>query len=90
MSTFQSLVDLIRANSTIKKKGITFVKSAKEDRFISYAELYKKALRILHILQVKGIQPGEELVFQIEDNEQFLILFWGCILGKIIHLKWNE
>jgi iturin family lipopeptide synthetase A len=37
-------------------------------------------------LQKKGLKPGDELVFQIKDNDlySFVTTFWGCILGGII------
>ncbi|MEW7293165.1 amino acid adenylation domain-containing protein [Aquimarina sp. 2304DJ70-9] len=70
-----------RQNST---KGITFIEGSEKENFLSYNELYHKAVAKLSYLQEKGIKPQNELVFQINDNESFIILFWACILGGII------
>lgn len=64
--------------------GITFITGADRETFLSYADLYYKALGALRMLQAYGLTPGRELVIQTEDNEQFLIIFWACLLGKII------
>jgi len=68
----------------IKDSGVTFIRGANGDEFLSYNELYSAALRALFRLQEKGIQPRQKLVFQLEDNKDFIILFWACILGGII------
>ncbi|WP_256756844.1 non-ribosomal peptide synthetase [Cohnella sp. WQ 127256] len=64
-------------------KGITYT-TRKEDIFVSYGELYGKAQEKLYVLQQKGMQPKDELVFQVEDNGEFITLFWACQLGGII------
>ncbi len=69
---------------TESRQGITFVKSSQEEEFSSYKSLYNKALYILNNLQRKGLKPGDELVFQVEDNKILIVLFWAAILGKII------
>lgn len=48
-----------------------------------------RVMRILHYLQERGISPGDEVVFQIRDNYDFVCLFWACILGKIIPIPYN-
>ncbi|MBC2582105.1 AMP-binding protein [Clostridium sp. DJ247] len=82
MDKFKNLIDVIehRINGD---KGIFFIDD-KEDKFISYNELYYKALKILKELQAKGLKKGSEVIFQIENNENFLVLFWACLLGGII------
>ncbi|MDQ1350667.1 MAG: hypothetical protein QG657_969 [Acidobacteriota bacterium] len=64
--------------------GITFIDSAEEKRFLSYDEIYLEAGAILFNLQSAGVKPGDQLVFQINDNRDFVIFFWACLLGKII------
>jgi acyl-CoA synthetase (AMP-forming)/AMP-acid ligase II/acyl carrier protein len=46
--------------------------------------LYEQALTTLFVLQSKGLKPGEELIFQIQDNQDFLTVYWACLLGRII------
>jgi acyl-CoA synthetase (AMP-forming)/AMP-acid ligase II/acyl carrier protein len=79
----RSLVDALRKNKG-SEKGIRFIYSAVNEEFMSYGELYKKALGILRALQDRGIKPGEEMVFQIEDNKTFILMFWACLMGGII------
>lgn len=65
-------------------KGITFIQEEKAEQFLSYGELYAKALSALGYLQRRGIPEGAEIVFQLEDNSDFLIAFWACLLGGYI------
>jgi amino acid adenylation domain-containing protein/non-ribosomal peptide synthase protein (TIGR01720 family) len=83
LQDYCNLADILRDNIG-NEKGITFVNGSDEDRFVLYEELYNTVLKVLGSLQSKGIKPGQELVFQIEDNEDFINVFWACILGGII------
>ncbi|HVI48346.1 MAG TPA: AMP-binding protein, partial [Chitinophaga sp.] len=67
-----------------QEKGITFISSGNKEEFLSYGRLYETALRWLGHLQDNGMQPGDELILQIEDNRVFLQVFWACILGGMI------
>lgn len=78
-----SLIDVL-TTSISEEKGITFINNNTDDIFMSYKELYDRALNMLYHMISKGLKAGSELVFQIEDNKQFLITFWACILGGII------
>jgi len=80
----KSLVEILKANRNSNSVGITFIESNNQLDFLSYADLYKEALKSLGFLQKKNIQPGNELVFQLTDNKAFVIIFWACILGGII------
>ncbi|MEM8510042.1 MAG: amino acid adenylation domain-containing protein [Bacteroidota bacterium] len=84
MPPFETLVDLLTSRKDIRSKGITFIENHQEEDFVSYNMLYRKSLRALAVLQKRGINPKDELVFQVEDNKSFVILFWACILGGII------
>ncbi|MDW3192233.1 MAG: amino acid adenylation domain-containing protein [Cytophagales bacterium] len=66
------------------KKGITFINADQNDDYLTYRELYENAVSALAYLQRQGLKQKDELVLQIEDNQQFLIVFWACILGGII------
>ncbi|WP_379155585.1 AMP-binding protein [Paenibacillus sp. sgz5001063] len=79
-----TLTEAFINNSVLDHVGVTFIESSQDENFISYRELYGKSLLLLGYLQELGIRPGEELLFQIEDNLHFLSLFWACILGGII------
>ena len=79
-----SLVDVLIERSERRSLGITFIENSTREHFISYQSLYHSALELLSCLQKEGIQPKTELILQIEDNKDFLIVFWACILGGII------
>lgn len=82
MNKFNSLVEVLERR--IKgNKGIIFI-NEKEDKLVTYKEFYNKALKALKGLQNKGLKKGSELILLTNDNENFLILFWACLLGGII------
>ncbi|AXG72409.1 gramicidin S synthase 2 [Kordia sp. SMS9] len=64
--------------------GITLLESENNIEYISYKKLFMEARCMLHVLQEKGIQPGDELIFQFLSNKNFLVTFWACVFGKII------
>ncbi|WP_340202268.1 amino acid adenylation domain-containing protein [Ascidiimonas sp. W6] len=80
----QTLIEIAKSKSLLTDVGITFINGVNDEDFLSYAELYSSSLRILAFLQQKGLEPGEELLLQIEDNKNFILVFWACILGRII------
>jgi acyl-CoA synthetase (AMP-forming)/AMP-acid ligase II len=79
-----TLINLIQASSEIRDCGIFYITGEKDEVFVSYCDLYHRALKLLDILQTKGLRTGDELVFQIDDNRSFIEYFWACILGGII------
>lgn len=82
MST--TLADIIREKTADHAHGVTFIQAGDKELFISYARLYADACKVLFALQQRGIQPGNELVLQAEDQPSFVRIFWACILGGII------
>ncbi|QNU68230.1 amino acid adenylation domain-containing protein [Ruminiclostridium herbifermentans] len=83
MLKYRNLIELFE---DIKQcdKGIYFIEDINKEVFIKYEELYTKSLKILGFLQGKGVKPGDEIIFQIQDNQSFICVFWACILGGII------
>ncbi|MFS1513888.1 amino acid adenylation domain-containing protein [Chengkuizengella sp. SCS-71B] len=82
MNKIKSLIDVIE-NCKNDNQSITFIKK-KEEQTLSYSDLYDRSLRILHGLQRQGIKKGQEIIFQIQENENFILLFWACVLGGMI------
>ncbi|NEW07887.1 amino acid adenylation domain-containing protein [Paenibacillus sp. SYP-B3998] len=78
---FQTLSNVIEARSTSEDKGITFIDGDDQEIYLSYKDIYREALGFLGELQEKGVQPKQEVLFQIEDNQKFIVAFWACILG---------
>ncbi|MCY8785573.1 non-ribosomal peptide synthetase [Bacillus spizizenii] len=83
-SQFQTLVDVIRNRSNISDRGIRFIESDKIETFVSYRQLFDEAQGFLGYLQHIGIQPKQEIVFQIQENKSFVVAFWACLLGGMI------
>lgn len=80
---FRSLVEVLEERRD-GELAITFIKSEQEEKVVPYRDLYRTARGVLHHLQQRGLKPGDELLFQVENNEHFLYVFWACLLGKII------
>ncbi|KAF1677376.1 hybrid non-ribosomal peptide synthetase/type I polyketide synthase [Bacillus sp. SKDU12] len=83
-SQFQTLVDVIRERSNISDRGIRFIESDKKETVVSYRQLFEEAQGYLGYLQHIGIQPKQEIVFQIQENKSFVVAFWACLLGGMI------
>lgn len=81
---FSTLAEVIAERRHPANGGITFIEDQEREAFLSYGELYNLAAKGLSALQHAGLQPKDELVFQVEDNRTFVIVFWSCILGGII------
>ncbi|MGC5773689.1 amino acid adenylation domain-containing protein [Paenibacillus pabuli] len=81
---FTSLVDVMRERGNTADRGIIFIEGDDQENQLTYKELYEEACGFLGYLQKQGVETGQEVVFQIEDNRHFIIAFWGCILGGII------
>ncbi|MGF7029219.1 amino acid adenylation domain-containing protein/non-ribosomal peptide synthase protein (TIGR01720 family) [Paenibacillus mucilaginosus] len=79
-----SLTEIMLENGKTTGKGIGFISGKNRETFMSYSELCRRSLRILHVLQKRGVEPGQEIVFQLENNEHFISLFWACLFGGMI------
>jgi amino acid adenylation domain-containing protein/non-ribosomal peptide synthase protein (TIGR01720 family) len=84
MNLFENLVDVITNISNLENKGITYIQEDNQKKFISYKQLYRTALGTLNYLQGLGLKPGDELVFQVDENEVLVSFLWACFLGGII------
>ncbi|PKM50198.1 MAG: hypothetical protein CVV02_12590 [Firmicutes bacterium HGW-Firmicutes-7] len=84
MQAYSTLSELITARKIEENKGITFISSDMDDCFISYNSLFNISLRYLYNMQKAGFKQGDEVIFQIEDNQRFVSSFWACILGGMI------
>lgn len=84
-----NLVELLREAAELDK-GIYFIESTKKSKYVTYVDLYNKALQILCNLQQRGIAKGDEVILQIEENETLLATLWACILGGIIVIPLAE
>lgn len=78
-----TLIDLIKSVKK-SKRGVCFIKYDSSKEYITYNDLYEQSQEKLKFLRQCGVKYGEELVFQIEDEKEFIVTFWACIFGGII------
>ena len=79
----RSLADILK-KASLTQKGITFINGEQNISHLSYKYLYEKAQMYLAMLQNNGLKVGDQLILQLDDNEDFICIFWACILGGII------
>jgi len=84
MVNHRHLQDILIRNREYTDRGITFIHEFEQEHFISYSQLYEDSVCLLHALREQGVKANQELLFQIEDNQAFIELFWACILGNFI------
>ncbi|AJA48999.1 erythronolide synthase, modules 5 and 6 [Clostridium pasteurianum DSM 525 = ATCC 6013] len=75
---------LIEAAKSKINNGIVFVEEDGREVYLSYKDILDKAYNALGILQRLGIKKGEYAIFVIDESIDFVVNFWGCILGGII------
>ncbi len=83
MVNVATLTELIEANRKFPR-DITYLDGEQSERTVGFAELYERALGILHHLQRLGARRGDKLILFLSDNEQFIDAFWAAILGGIV------
>ena len=83
MSRVETLTELIESNRKVDR-ALIYLEGEKEERRISYGDLYERALGILFHLQKLGARPGDKLILFLNNNEQFLDAYWAGILGGIV------
>ncbi len=83
MPNFTTLGELIESNRD-RPRSVTYLEGEQNERSVTFAQLYERALGILHHLQRLGAKPGDKLILFLSDNEPFIDAFWAAILGGII------
>ena len=80
---FKTLVDALTHNRS-EDRFVGFINGQDEEKTITFNALYGRALGLLHVLQKKGMQQGDFLILNLNDNEKMIDVFWACQLGGII------
>lgn len=80
----KNLVEVLQRATKNSKQGIIYVKSDGTETVQSYRELWQDAQRILTGLRNIGLNPQDKVIFQLEDNQDFICAFWGCVLGGFV------
>jgi amino acid adenylation domain-containing protein len=78
----ETLTQLLRRTAkNHPDNGIGFLPS---NDFISYADLLTQAQIIAANLRAAHEQPGQPVLFQLEDPREFICTFWGCVWAGMI------
>ncbi|WP_455219230.1 AMP-binding protein, partial [Kaarinaea lacus] len=83
MKEYSTLVEALQAES-VSNCGITFIEGKQDHRQLSYADLYERALMLLHDFQQAGLTPGDQMIILHKDNQTFIEGFWACMIGGIV------
>ncbi|MFJ5965680.1 amino acid adenylation domain-containing protein [Bacillus sp. NPDC093026] len=75
---------LIRAAFMSPDHGVTYIKEGGQSVTQTYPELLTAAERVLSGLRAAGLTNGDQVLLQLKDHQDFVTVFWGCILGGII------
>jgi acyl-CoA synthetase (AMP-forming)/AMP-acid ligase II/aryl carrier-like protein len=81
-TSYKTLLDMLEANRRVDR-SVTYVGGENAERRIQYADVYTRALGILHHLQAAGARRGDKMIIFLNNNEQFLDGFWAAICGGI-------
>ena len=65
-------------------KGIIYKQSDDSEIFQSYSTLLQEAERILAGLRKLGLKPQDKVIFQLDLCQDFILAFWGCVLGGFV------
>ncbi len=84
--------DTIHANTLVQAldsaaagpNGLRFINAESDERYLTYADLKKRALAVLHFLQQHDVVAGKQLILFVSDNMQFIDAFWAGQLGGIV------
>ncbi|GEM_PF-727573 len=69
--------------------GIGFIDGQGAETFLTYAEIRAQAELLLAGLRKRGLRAGDQVVFQLSRNEEFVPLFWACMLGGLVPVPLN-
>lgn len=83
MKLYDTMTDLLR-DARSRDREIRFIDGEHDESVLSFADLWSRAVHLLGALQLKGMQPGDELVIFSKSNEAFVVAFWAAILGGIV------
>lgn len=81
----KTLADILqRAVELNSDKGIIYINSNGKRAFRTYSYLLNCSEKILSGLRSSGIKPGDKVILLLDNQEEYISAFWGCILGGIV------
>ncbi|ARP73723.1 non-ribosomal peptide synthetase [Streptomyces pluripotens] len=75
---------LTRAAAAGPHGEIVHVRADGSETRRSYDSLAEEASRVLAGLRRQGLRPGDQVILQCSDTEDFVAVLWGCILGGFV------
>ena len=78
------LLEAAEASETKKDKGILFIQNVEPEVFLTYKQILEKAINCLGKLQEYGLKQDDFAMLSFDNNIDFVVSFWACILGGII------
>lgn len=81
---YESITVLLERRVDTSTKKIVFVRDSNHEEHVTYSQLIKDAKKALVFITASGVQRGDELIMQIDDERTYLTIFLACILGNII------
>ena len=79
MITSRTLVEALQQQSR-HDRSITYIEAKDKEVTRSFAELHERASARLYALQQRGLSVGDQCIIFLRSNEEFVELFWACIL----------
>jgi acyl-CoA synthetase (AMP-forming)/AMP-acid ligase II len=83
MTTPATLTELLQ-RARREPRSLTYLEGDKDERVVSFEDLYQRALGILYHLQRLGAKSGDQMILQLASNEAFIDGFWAAVLGGIV------
>ncbi|MBN3951616.1 MAG: SDR family NAD(P)-dependent oxidoreductase [Nostoc sp. NMS7] len=80
----KTLKELLQRAAKHSTQGIIYIQFDSSEKVQSYGELWQDAQRILAGFRKLGLKPQDQVIFQLENNQDFLCAFWGCVLGGFV------
>lgn len=79
-----TLADVLRRAAAISPdRGVVVVRTD-GDVFLTYPALLEGAERVLGGLRRLGLRAGDKALFQLDQADEFITAFWGCVLGGVV------
>ncbi len=75
---------LNRAVEIAPAKGVHYINEEGGEDFQSYPQLLAQAQAMLQVLYERGCRTKEKIIFQVNDNQLFITLFWACVIGGFV------
>ncbi len=75
---------LKRAAERSPDKGVRYIRADGTERVQLYPELVTEASSLLAGLRTTGLKPGDKVIFQFQLNEDFVPVFWACMMGGFV------